>query len=81
MNIAKFEAGKTYYTRSICDYDCIFKITVISRTEKTIKVLDNTFHKVKSLRVSTKYTPDCEQVKPHGSYSMAATINADQVMN
>lgn len=81
MSVTKFEAGKTYYNRSICDHDCIFKITVISRTDKTIKVLDNTFNTVKSLRVSTKYTPDCEQVKPHGSYSMAATINADEVFN
>lgn len=32
----KFEAGKTYVTRSICDSDCKFEIKIIKRTEKTL---------------------------------------------
>jgi hypothetical protein len=31
-----FEPGKTYFGRSVCDHDCIFKITVAKRTPKTI---------------------------------------------
>lgn len=31
----KFEAGKTYSTSSVGDHNCIFKIEIISRTEKS----------------------------------------------
>lgn len=64
----QFESGKTYAAHSICDYDCIFKITVISRTDKTLKVDLHGFGE-KTLRISTKYTTD-ESVKPFGSGSM-----------
>lgn len=66
----KFETGKTYSTRSICDHNCIFSITVISRTAKTIKTKCS-----KTLRV--KEYDGNEQVKPFGSYSMCAIIGAD----
>lgn len=29
---ARFEVGKTYYTRSICDNDCIIRGKVLKRT-------------------------------------------------
>lgn len=32
----KFEVGKTYYSRSICDNECIFTIKVVKRTEKSV---------------------------------------------
>ena len=56
----KFEAGRTYQTRSVCDHNCIIAITVASRTEKTIKTTEG-----KSLRVSVY--EGVEQVKPMGS--------------
>ena len=68
-----FEPGKTYSTRSICDHNCIFSIKVLSRTAKTLKVIDP-FNKPKTLRVSV--WGDVEQVKPLGSYSMAPVIGA-----
>lgn len=37
--VAQFEVGKTYYTRSICNHDCIFSVKVIKRTAKTVVVL------------------------------------------
>jgi hypothetical protein len=67
-----FEAGKTYWTRSICDHDCIIKVSVKSRTAKTIKTVDG-----KVLRIAT-YN-GVEQVKPWGSYSMAPIVGADRV--
>lgn len=73
--ITTFEVGKTYWERSICNYDCIYRITVLSRTAKTIKVREH--QEIKTLRI--KVRRDVEQVKPHGSYSMAAVIGADQV--
>ena len=32
----KFEIGKEYFDRSACNYDCIFTIKIIKRTEKTV---------------------------------------------
>ena len=34
----KFEVGRTYATRSICNSECMFKITIIKRTEKTVTI-------------------------------------------
>lgn len=70
---AAFEAGRTYWTRSICDSDCIHKITVSRRTAKTIWTACG-----KTLRVTS--WRGVEQVKPFGSYSMCAVIGADRVM-
>ncbi len=64
-----FEPGKTYSTRSACDYNCIFSITVKSRTAKTL-----TTTKGQLLRIS-QFDGE-ETVKPQGSYSMAPIIHA-----
>ena len=69
--MATFNAGQTYSTRSICDHNCIFKITVARRTAKTI-VLDTG----KRLRILKSHTGS-DMVFPHGQYSMAACITAD----
>ena len=66
-----FETGKTYATRSACDYNCIIRVTVASRTPKTIKTAEG-----KTLRVSV--FDGVEQVKPWGSYSMAPIVGADK---
>lgn len=65
----KFEVGKTYYCRSLCDYDCIYRITVVSRTEKTLITSEG-----KRLRI--KILDGVESVAPHGRYSMSPTIYA-----
>ena len=28
-----FKVGETYYTRSLCDYNCVFEMTVTKRTK------------------------------------------------
>ena len=72
----KFKTGQTYSTRSICDHSCIFSITVLNRTAKTIKIIDpHDSISIKTLRIST-YEGN-EQVKPFGTYSMCAVIGAD----
>ena len=43
----KFEVGKTYYTRSACDHNCIYRFTVISRTAKMVTVIDGLGEKLK----------------------------------
>ena len=70
----RFEAGKTYYTRSICDADCIVRVTVSSRTAKTIKTSGG-----KTLRIGVWHDESTEYVKPHGSYSMAPMVCASKV--
>ena len=66
----QFQVGQTYATRSICDHDCIIRVTVAKRTAKTI-----TTDAGKPLRIS-EYN-GVEQVKPWGSYSMAPIVGAD----
>lgn len=72
-----FEAGKTYTGRSICDSNCIYRMTVVSRTPKTIKVKMQDSANVKTLRPGIY--DGVEFVKPNGSYSMALIIRADKV--
>lgn len=69
--MAKFEAGKTYATRSVCDHDCIIRVVVAKRTAKTLTTAAG-----KTLRIS-EYN-GVEQVKPWGTYSMAPIVGADQ---
>lgn len=70
---ASFETGKTYWTRSVCNHDCIFEVTVAKRTAKTITTTDGK-------RLGIKIWGDVEQVAPYGRYSMAAIIGADKPM-
>jgi len=69
-NMNAFTIGKTYQTRSIGDHNCIFSITVTSRTTKTIKTTDG-----KTLRIGSY--EGVEFVRPMGNYSMAPIIRAD----
>ena len=72
----KFQVGQTYSTRSICDHNCIFSLTVLSRTARTIKIKDlHDSKSVKTLHISE--WEGVEQVRPLGSYSMAPIIGAD----
>lgn len=71
--MATFEAGKTYATRSACDHNCIFSVTVASRTAKSVKTTDG-----KTFRLSTSYDGH-EMFRPQGNYSMAPIITADKI--
>lgn len=72
----KFEAGKTYYTRSVCDADCIVTVKVASRTAKTLKTEEG-----KTLRIGVWHDESTEFVKPWGSYSMAPMVRAERVQS
>jgi hypothetical protein len=71
----KFEAGRTYWTRSIVDADSTVQVTVARRTAKTI-----TTPAGKVLRISLGFD-GVEMVKPWGSYSMCPIIGADRAMS
>ena len=73
---AKFQVGSTYATRSICDYDCIYRFTILSRTAKTVTV---DVHG-KTVRRGLNVWNDVEQFKPFGTYSMCAIISADRTL-
>jgi hypothetical protein len=74
---AAFQEGVTYATRSICDHDCIFSFTIVSRTAKRVTIKDKR-GEVSKRGVST--WAGVEQFKPFGSYSMAAIIGADRIL-
>lgn len=71
--MTKFETGKTYYTRSVADYDTIVRVTVAKRTDKTIVTAAGD-------RLRINVWNDVEQVKPWGSYSMAPIVSADRML-
>jgi hypothetical protein len=72
---ATFTAGQQLACRSACDYDCIFRFTVISRTAKFVTL--RYYDEIK--RVGIKIDRDGnEYCYPLGSYSMAPTIRAGE---
>lgn len=72
--MSKFETGKTYSTRSICDSECIFSFEILARTEKTVTV---DVHG-KRVRRGLFLYDGVECFMPFGRYSMAATIRASK---
>lgn len=75
--MTQFEVGKTYWTRSICDSDCIFAFEILGRTAKSVTV--KVHGRVARRRLSC-YLGN-EQFRPFGNYSMAAVIGADKVQS
>lgn len=69
-----FQIGRTYQTRSICDYDCIHSFTILGRTPKSVTV---NVHG-KTVRRGLSIYDGVEQFKPFGTYSMCAVIRADK---
>lgn len=73
----KFEIGKTYETRSICNHDCIFSYKVVKRTAKTVTIVDDK-GTTKTCRINEAYTKarNTETILPLGKYSMCPTLSA-----
>lgn len=72
----KFEVGKEYSMRSICNHDCVWTYTVTARTFQTITITDG--KEVKKCRVSKKTSEyrNSETIFPLGQYSMASMLSA-----
>jgi hypothetical protein len=72
--VIRFAVGQQLSARSLCDYDCIFRFEVISRTAKfvTLKYFNDT------KRVGIKVRNGREYCSPLGSYSMSPTITAGE---
>lgn len=71
--MSKFEAGKTYSTRSACDHNCIISVTIAKRTEKTVTATVR--GEQKTFRVGSY--DGAEFIKPWGAYSMAPIVTAN----
>lgn len=72
--MSKFEAGKTYEGRMICNSDLIEQVTIAKRTDKTVTTTDG-----KRLKIHTSQFDGGEFVYPDGRYSMATIIRASGV--
>jgi hypothetical protein len=74
----QFQVGKTYQTRSPCDYDCIIEATCIRRTDKsvTMQLRDKTrTFRPRSFNVDNGRA---EYIRPWGNYSMCPIMSADR---
>ena len=80
--MVRFEIGKVYECRSICDYDCVWTYTVIARTESTITIKDNHTGKTQKNRIlGFSKQMGAETVYPLGKYSMCPSLSADRMRN
>jgi hypothetical protein len=70
-----FQVGRTYYTRSIGDADCIFSFEILARTAKSVTIKAHG----KTARRGLSVYEGVEQFKPLGSYSMCPIISADKI--
>jgi hypothetical protein len=71
---ANFEINQTYQTRSICDHECIYEITTISRTDKTLTY--NYDSKIRRSKIKTDSLGN-EYITPD-NYSMAPVFRAER---
>jgi len=69
----KFEIGKTYTTRSVCDHNCIISVTIEKRTDKTVTATVR--GERKNFRIKLDYM-GAESFIPWGNYSMSPIITA-----
>lgn len=72
--MCKFEIGKKYQMRSICDSDCKWTYEVIKRTDKTVWLSDGK----ETTRVKIYTHDNSECVRPLGVYSMAPVLRAER---
>jgi hypothetical protein len=71
----QFEVGKTYSTRSMCDWDTVFSFEVLARTPKTMTLK---MHGEKVQKRGIYVYDDVERCCPKGQYSMCPIIRADR---
>ena len=72
----KFEIGREYSCRSVCNHDCVWTYTVVARTAKTITVTDGeAVRKLRIIKDLSKYR-GAESVYPEGKYSMCPILSA-----
>jgi hypothetical protein len=73
--LIRFEVGDDLATRSFCDWDCVFRFTVLRRTAKTITLLY--FNEERTCRIKISERDGREYVLPLGNYSMSPILFAN----
>jgi hypothetical protein len=68
----KFTIGEEVAARSLADWDCIFRFTVISRTAKFVTL--NYYGEPKRVKIHVR--DGREYCYPLGNYSMACSVYA-----
>lgn len=68
-----FEIGKEYYSRSICNHDCVFTIKITGRTAKTVSYE----YMGDSRRSKIRVDDSGECIQPD-RYSMAPVFRAER---
>lgn len=71
-----FQVGRTYWTRSAWDYDCIFLFQILARTPTSVIV--NDVHG-KQVRRGVTIRNGVERFNPFGSGFTNVVITADRV--
>jgi len=72
-----FEINQEYATSSVCDHECIFKVT--KRTAKSVWITGDT-HESQPVRRKIEMWEGKESIYPLGHYSMAAIIREDDLI-
>jgi len=72
-----FQIGKTYATRSLCDYDCTFSFQVVRRTEKMITIRSHRGDVSRKVRL----IDGVESIDPLGRFSMSPVLSADDLVD
>lgn len=72
----KFEVGKSYSMRSVCDHECVWTYVVTARTAATVTLSDG--KRTLSCRINRQLSEyrGAESVRPLGSYSLAPILSA-----
>ncbi len=70
-----FEVGQTYYSRSMCDYDCIFTVKVLARNGSKLTI-DN--WDGKTIKKMAKKDENGVEFFADGRYSMAPIFRANK---
>lgn len=72
----KFEVGKEYSMRSVCDHNCVWTYKVVARTAQTITITDGeSVHKCRVCKQVSEWR-NAETIHPLGRYSMAPSLTA-----
>jgi len=73
--MTKFIVGKTYWMRSLCNYDCVWHCEVLSRTAKFVDVKISGYKE--PFRCKVREMDEVECCNPLGRYSMAPILRAE----
>lgn len=76
--ISKFQVGKSYSCRSLCDHNCIFTFEVVARTPQFVTIKAPIVRGGQAAR-KVRVLGTAEQLDPLGRYSMSPVLSASNV--